>query len=611
MNTHPRLAAAAAAILFLLTSCNLPVREYFSLEQADNGLLVACDTASLVAAMSGAETEFSLSPGCVYVISEAIETSSEHSATGLPVVQSELVIHGNGATLLRDPSPYAAERGFRFFLVEDSGSLILENLRLENGGWTGEMLSICLSEPACGVGGAISLSGGELSVSGCTFVGNAAKYGGAINHGGDMTIEGSTFDGNMATSGGAIHTASGCSSVISSSIFRNNQAQHHAGGILTQGLSDISMSLFDGNLALTGSGGAISVTEAGSGYVSRMNLSQSSVIHNYASNVSAIRNDGAEVNITNCTIAENSAAGDGARGWSPAGSVHTTGGGSTLIEYSTIANNHGQGPAVSSYNYTSMAIKNSIIAENEDGDCANLVEVQTAGSSNLDSDGSCTGFSITADPKLGPLAGSGGSSILMSLRMGSPAIDEALGDCPGIDQRGATRPEGDACDLGAYEWGMLHPGDELIFDYEDYELLDTESAQADRIKPDITLGWADRTIPCLEGPGETYPTVSSVKDGALLEVVGISENEEYIVVINPCYPGVICWADINHVILDIELERLQTVDDPPDVEEPDESGLSGEAGRPACHPDLSKTECEAAGGEYMETGPEPFCKCSG
>jgi hypothetical protein len=255
MNTHPRLAAAAAAILLLLTSCNLPIREYFSLEQDDNGLLVACDTASLVAAMSGSEIEISLSPSCVYVISEAVETSSEHSATGLPIVQSELVIHGNGATLLREPSPYTAERGFRFFLVEDGGSLTLENLRLENGGWTGEMLSSCLSEPACGVGGAISISGGELSVSGCTFVGNAAKYGGAINHGGDMTIEGSTFDGNMATSGGAIHTANGFSSTISYSIFRNNQAQHHAGGILTQGLSNISTSLFDGNLALTGSGG--------------------------------------------------------------------------------------------------------------------------------------------------------------------------------------------------------------------------------------------------------------------------------------------------------------------------------------------------------------------
>jgi hypothetical protein len=611
MNTHPRLAAAAAAILLLLTSCNLPIREYFSLEQADNGLLVACDTASLVAAMSGSEIEISLSPSCVYVISEAVDTSSEHSATGLPIVQSELVIHGNGATLLREPSPYTAERGFRFFLVEDGGSLTLENLRLENGGWTGEMLSSCLSEPACGVGGAISISGGELSVSGCTFVGNAAKYGGAINHGGDMTIEGSTFDGNMATSGGAIHTANGFSSTISYSIFRNNQAQHHAGGILTQGLSNISTSLFDGNLALTGSGGAISVAEAGSGYVSRLNLSRSSVIHNYASAVSAIRNDNAELNITNCTIAENSAAGSGTPGWSPAGSVHTTDGGSTSIEYSTIANNHGQGPGVSSYNYTSMTIENSIVAGNEDGDCANLVEVQTAGSSNLDSDGSCTGFSITADPKLGPLAGSGGGFMLMSLRMGSPAINEALGDCPAIDQRGATRPEGEACDLGAYEWGMLHPGDELIFDYEVYELLDTESVQADRIKPDITLGRADKTIPCLDGPGEAYPTVSAIKDGALLEVVGISENEEYIVVVNPCYPGVICWADIDHVILDVELERLQTVDDPPDVEQPDESGLSSEAGKPACHPDLSEAECEAVGGDYIITGPEPFCKCPG
>ena len=63
------------------------------------------------------------------------------------------------------------------------------------------------------------------------------------------------------------------------------------------------------------------------------------------------------------------------------------------------------------------------------------------------------------DPLLGPLQDNGGPTFTHALGPGSPAIDAGepyfLGRgeffCPIIDQRGVTRPQGEHCDIGAYE----------------------------------------------------------------------------------------------------------------------------------------------------------------
>ena len=57
-----------------------------------------------------------------------------------------------------------------------------------------------------------------------------------------------------------------------------------------------------------------------------------------------------------------------------------------------------------------------------------------------------------ADPKLGDLANNGGQMDTMALLAGSPAIDHAdSANCPATDEIGTTRPQGPACDVGAYE----------------------------------------------------------------------------------------------------------------------------------------------------------------
>lgn len=69
---------------------------------------------------------------------------------------------------------------------------------------------------------------------------------------------------------------------------------------------------------------------------------------------------------------------------------------------------------------------------------------------------------VNTDPLLGPLASNGLANVpmTMSIDAASPAVDAAIGGCPATDERGATRPSGDACDLGAYE--ALPDGDSIF-----------------------------------------------------------------------------------------------------------------------------------------------------
>lgn len=59
---------------------------------------------------------------------------------------------------------------------------------------------------------------------------------------------------------------------------------------------------------------------------------------------------------------------------------------------------------------------------------------------------------INTDPLLQSLADNGGFTQTHALGTGSSAIDTGdLGNCPATDQRGIARPQGEGCDIGAYE----------------------------------------------------------------------------------------------------------------------------------------------------------------
>jgi hypothetical protein len=111
-------------------------------------------------------------------------------------------------------------------------------------------------------------------------------------------------------------------------------------------------------------------------------------------------------------------------------------------------------------------LKNSIVGDNPEGDCAQLQGLSAISGlgANLDTDGTCgtTNFAqvTSAQLNLAPLAlNPPGVTETLALLPSSVAIDatgctDALGNPVVTDQRGASRPDlGEAvCDIGAYEF---------------------------------------------------------------------------------------------------------------------------------------------------------------
>ena len=65
---------------------------------------------------------------------------------------------------------------------------------------------------------------------------------------------------------------------------------------------------------------------------------------------------------------------------------------------------------------------------------------------------SCGGTIPNANPRLGPLQNNGGPTPTHALLPGSLAIEAGTNaGCPATDQRGVSRPQGVACDIGAFE----------------------------------------------------------------------------------------------------------------------------------------------------------------
>jgi CSLREA domain-containing protein len=94
---------------------------------------------------------------------------------------------------------------------------------------------------------------------------------------------------------------------------------------------------------------------------------------------------------------------------------------------------------------------NTIVANNMGGNCSVTI---TAGSNNLQFPGTTCGNTIPeADPRLGALTNG-----VYPLRVISPAIDAGTNTgCPPTDQFGTARPQGAACDIGAFEFFDVTP----------------------------------------------------------------------------------------------------------------------------------------------------------
>ncbi|RIK44388.1 MAG: hypothetical protein DCC55_02805 [Chloroflexi bacterium] len=254
-------------------------------------------------------------------------------------------------------------------------------------------------------GGITNVDGGALNLIHSTLSGNrttgATGLGGGIFSNSTVYVVNSTLSHNSAAGGGAIFSDRGTLSVVNSTIHGNN-----------------------GNNGPLGGGGIVNI---GGGTVSVVN---STLSDNQTTDAGgAILNlDNSTASIINSTLSGNSAAAGG--GLFTGGALVTLG--------------------------------NTIIANNLGGDCVQELSTLDASHSLIaDSLGCVNGVNtnnLTGDPLLGPLQDNSGPTLTHALLAGSPAINQ--GDntvCAdpatvnNLDQRGVSRPQGAACDIGAFE----------------------------------------------------------------------------------------------------------------------------------------------------------------
>ncbi len=102
-----------------------------------------------------------------------------------------------------------------------------------------------------------------------------------------------------------------------------------------------------------------------------------------------------------------------------------------------------------------FTVQGSIIAGNTPDNCVTPLPVSEGG--NVVSNSDCqfaAASDIVADPQLTLFTG--GETDVFAIAATSPAVDRA-GACAGTDQRGLARPQGAACDSGAYELEQAPP----------------------------------------------------------------------------------------------------------------------------------------------------------
>jgi CSLREA domain-containing protein len=328
--------------------------------------------------------------------------------------------------------------------------------------------------------------GGLVTISQSQITGNTisagsgagARGGGVFDDGtGTLAVSSSQITGNSVSAssgtvggGGFENVLSGVVSVDQTSISANTASVTGSGSALGGGLDGgnlaVSSSTISGNSATGGSG---SSAEGGG-----LNLSNSTVTASTVNGNTANGNDHLSAgggiyipsngSVVNTTIFGNTATTSGA-GTSRGGGIYTASATSSSILNSTIDGNSapsgsggGQGGNLFVNAGAPLAVENTIVSGGSaasEANCAGGVTLTSQGH-NLESGTDC-GFTASGDhpgtdPGLGTLQDNGGPTQTQVVQPGSPIIDAAnSADCPSSDQRGVSRPQGSACDIGAIE----------------------------------------------------------------------------------------------------------------------------------------------------------------
>lgn len=333
----------------------------------------------------------------------------------------------------------------------NKGLLTIEDLTLSGGGGATTFL-----------GGGILASGNSVTLTRTRLTGSQAQFGAGIEFSPDLTnfpaatltIADSLIDSNTATP----------------TVFPNNTVD--GGAISSEGAVHIVSSTVRGNSATTTAADAYGGAIYSNGDLTvERSLIQDNTVHGKSApgNLAAVgggfflQNNG-KLTVVNATFTGNTVTADGGRGLGGGFGVTGTSGGK--LTNATFAGNTSP-EAEAMWNLVPVSMRNSIV---NDGAGACIFPVTTLGG-NLDAGSSCVttnagnGDLASTDPMLGALASNGGPTMTMALLAGSPAIDRATScldqqvtpQAVTVDQRSTMRPQGPACDSGAFELDYVAP----------------------------------------------------------------------------------------------------------------------------------------------------------
>lgn len=308
-----------------------------------------------------------------------------------------------------------------------------------------------LSNNECGLpgasgGGIFNSSSGKLTVFSSTLSDNAVHdggQGGGFFNGGSVNVIFSTISDNEDFFGrGAGIYNTGSLSMLDTTLSGNSAIEDFGGAMFNSGVATVRASTLTGNSATDGNWGG------------------------------AIYNNAGTLTIVNSTLSGNST--DGGLG----GGVYN-GGGTVAMSFSTLTGNSASaGSAI--YNKGTLTLKSTLLASQSSGGNCNDDGIGSASSGgyNLSDDSTCIFLTQTGDQNDSGTAGlspsglqnNGGPAQTVALLPTSSAVNaipvnactDTFGNSVTRDQRGVKRPQGSACDIGAYELATEKHGAEPL-----------------------------------------------------------------------------------------------------------------------------------------------------
>jgi hypothetical protein len=462
----------------------------------------------------GINAAFGLSTVASSAITDNTVDSDSTSSGGAIAIQTGLVgitgtqITGNSSSLTVGSLDTGSTSGGGGVATVQGGSVAIASSTIT--GNTAAAATTVATPPgdtvSAGGGGVLLLSGTSV-ISSSTISGNTAGLLGAATTSGDgggvltvnlavggLIIQRSKVMQNTAINGfggGIVSIDTGSTTIQADTISGNSATADSGGGSFLAGLggglfgfgnTSITTTTFDSNHADLAGGGLVETT---GGLLTGDTISNNTATEGAGMLAVPLGLGSAPAQVVNSTFAGNVASTSG-------GGILSVGP-SVDLNYSTVTLNQaptgsGSGIEVESGSGTMFNVTGTIVSGNTGADCNGSGSGSVLSSSGYNLLGSsCTNTPtltdlVGVDALLGPLADNGGTTQTVALLRGSPAIDAGGGPtCPATDQRGESRPQGNACDIGAFEsansgyWMVASDGG--VFSFGDAGYFGSEGGQ--------------------------------------------------------------------------------------------------------------------------------------